>query len=163
MGFFKSLFGSEKPKSIPAPEKEMEGNEVAVIALIYQSSHLVSIENQESLNETGRARFPWTPHKQQKFLEQFALERFVFDGEVKSMCIINFFVERDLTGYLHAGLYSQRLEEIDDYKEKWGEAPKPVGMLHLQFRDGKPNIDVTKFDAAPGAPSKWTNRNKQRD
>ena len=98
--------------------------------------------------------------QQYQFLMQFFGENFIFDGEIQSMILFRLHVERDLTGSASIALFSQTLREIQDHEQKWGERPEPVGALELKFRNGKPMVDVTKFNTAPGAPSKWTNRNK---
>ena len=75
------------------------------------------------------------------------------------MLTTTFLVEGDLTGRLDALLYSQSLEEREDHQEKWGEPPKFAGTLVLEFRNGKPCIEVESYVSKQGEPSKWTNQN----
>lgn len=115
MGFLKSLFGGSKSSTPAAHERKVSGKEYRIIDLLPQSFYLERIKTQYLMSE-GHSRFVWTPHKYKAFLEQFMSETFVFDGEIGSMCIFNFFVEQDLTGEVAAFLHKETLSEAKNYE-----------------------------------------------
>jgi len=63
-----------------------------VLDLLNQCAHTLDAEH--------NSKSSWTSHKQQKFLEQFATEKFDYYPGVKSICIYEFNVDGNLTGHI---------------------------------------------------------------
>lgn len=157
MSFLKSLFGGSKTS--PIATKEMEGKEYSVYGM-YSTNFLVS----SNVEERKHPNYPWTEEKQTNFFWMFAGENFVFDGEVGCMRIVLFDVTKELTGIAWMFLYKETADEFLEYNRKWGERPKEVGKLTLNFVNGMPCVEVEKYDGPKGHPRFWSNQAaKDRD
>lgn len=131
--------------------EQMTGKEHPLDGFIYNPPRMAAVETQEYMTADERKLYSWSSARLQAFLDKFAGERFVFNGDVLSLCIGWSFVDEDLNGCVGAALYGQSASIQ-------GQIP-PIGALILEYRNGKPCVKVKKHKTPKSYYQEWANQN----